>query len=78
MGSGQLLVRPSRSAADVAAAVHPDDQPVYLHENSEYERVRTLARRLRRHLEQLAPDQPAPFSIFQKRGYRLGIPLVEG
>src|SRR5205085_2589012 len=60
--------------ADIVAAIHPDDQPVYLHNSSEYERVRTLARRLRRHLEHLVPDQPVPLTIFHKRGYRLGIP----
>jgi hypothetical protein len=63
--------------ADVAAAVYAGEQHVYDNEISEYERVRTLARRLRQHLEQLEPDQPMPFTIFRKRGYRLGIPLVE-
>lgn len=36
--------------------------------------LRTLARRLRRRLEQLVPDQPVLLTILRMRGYRLGLP----
>ena len=62
--------------AEVAAAVYPDEQHVYDNDISEYERLRTLARRLRQRLERLEPEQPTLFFIFRKRGYRLGVPPI--
>lgn len=65
------------SVADVAQALHPNEPRVYFDDNSEYERVRVLARRLRQRLLTLAPDQPVPLNIFHGLGYRLGGALAE-
>jgi hypothetical protein len=63
------------SFADLAEAVYPDDSQVYLEQNSEFERLRTLAGRLRRKLASLAPDQPELLTFYSGLGYRLGIPI---
>jgi hypothetical protein len=62
------------SVAEVARAVYSRDKPVYAEQQEDdYDRMRILARRLRRHLSKLAPDQPVPLLIYRLHGYRLGL-----
>jgi hypothetical protein len=61
--------------SEVAKAVYPGEQRVYDQQyGEEFDRLRTLAGRLRRKLVALAPDQPELFAIYRRLGYRLGIP----
>src|SRR5262249_33920675 len=61
--------------AEVAKTVYAGDRLVYDDEYSEeYDRLRSLAGRLKRKLIAQAPDQPGLLAIYHGRGYRLGIP----
>lgn len=64
------------SFTEVAQEVYRDELPVYLDQNSEFERLRTLAGRVRRKLEHAVPDQPELLATYKGLGYCLGIPAV--
>lgn len=68
--------------AEVAEAVYGDEfraaaGTTRLERSDELERLRVLARRLARHMEQLTPPgSPSLFSIHRMRGLRLGLPAA--
>lgn len=61
-----------RPVQAVAEAVYPGEA------YTDLKRLRILARRLRKRLSQLAPDQPVPFTISRMHGYRLDLPGSDG
>jgi hypothetical protein len=62
------------SVAEVAEAVYLGEKPVYAEQQEDdLDRMRILARRLRRRLARLTPLQPVPLTVYRLHGYRLGI-----
>jgi hypothetical protein len=59
----------------VAQALYPDTPRIYEYDTRDLDPVRTLARRMRNHLIEFAPDQAVIFSIHKNRGYQLGFPV---